>query len=118
MSATSSRAFGVGAADKRMLPLVDMMNHSFTPSARVALRRKGDSVASASASAGGCASASSSGSPDGGAATEDGVGMQSAFQEDTLIVQTTRAVKYVWFCHSQFFVPPSASVLSHIVAPL
>ncbi len=98
MSATSSRAFGVGAADKRMLPLVDMMNHSFTPSARVALRRKGDSVASASA--GGCASASSSGLP------EDGIGMQSAFQEDTLIVQTTRAVKYVWFCHSQFFSAP------------
>jgi hypothetical protein len=39
MSATSSRAFGFGPDDKRLLPLIDMMNHSFTPSAKVALQR-------------------------------------------------------------------------------
>lgn len=40
MSATSSRAFGFGSDDKRLLPLIDMMNHAFEPSARVALKKK------------------------------------------------------------------------------
>jgi hypothetical protein len=73
MSAASSRAFGIDEHDKRMLPLIDMMNHSFQPSARVAFRKAGDSTDTVQG---------------------DGTGMSAVYTEDSLVVRATRPIKY------------------------